>query len=310
MYAALDREFSDPVLRDLGRELALAVQAKFDIESTKTVGLTNRIIDEAVRPRCDLLWNNEILNTIRLKERGLLRPFRPAHAGDIPPGYRDKDETWYGFSGRARILLVNTRLVAEKDRPTRLLQLCDPRWKGKVGIAKPLFGTTATHACCLFVAWGDGKAAAFFRDLKANGVQVFSGNKQVASAVGSGQIAVGLTDTDDAMGEVEAGAPVAIVYPDSKPGESGTLIIPNTIALIKASPHPEEAQRLADAILAPAVEERLSEGPSAQIPLLTSSRSTPRVQTPATVHAMTIDFEAAAKLWERVAAFLLAEFAE
>jgi iron(III) transport system substrate-binding protein len=310
VYTALDREFSEPILTDLGRELGLAVQTKFDVESTKTVGLTNSIISEAVRPRCDLFWNNEILNTIRLKERGLLQPFRPAHAGDVPPGYADRDDTWYGFAARARILIVNTKLVSEKERPAGLLDLCDSRWKGKVGIAKPLFGTTATHATCLFVAWGDEKAGQYFRDLKANGVQVLSGNKQVAAEVGAGRLAFGLTDTDDAMGEVEAGNPVAIVYPDREPGQLGTLFIPNTIAVIKGAPHPEEARRLADRILDPAVEGRLADGPSAQIPLLKGSKTPARMQTPATLHAMEADFEAAAKAWDRVSAFLLAEFAE
>ena len=36
------------------------------------MGLTNLIITEAEQPRCDLFWNNEILNTLRLKEKGLL----------------------------------------------------------------------------------------------------------------------------------------------------------------------------------------------------------------------------------------------
>ena len=48
--------------------------AKYDDESTKTVGLTNVIIQEAGRPRCDVFWNNEILNTLRLEEKGLLEP--------------------------------------------------------------------------------------------------------------------------------------------------------------------------------------------------------------------------------------------
>src|SRR4029453_7354201 len=115
-------------------------------------------------------------------------------------------------------------------------------------------GTTATQAACLFAAWGDDKAMTFFRDLKANDVQVLSGNKQVATAAGSGQIAFGLTDTDDAMGEVEAGSPVAIVYPDRKPDELGTLFIPNTLAIIKGAPHPEAARALADHLLSPEVE--------------------------------------------------------
>src|SRR5262249_12791542 len=149
----------------------------------------------------------------------------------------------------------------------------------------------------------------FFNDLKANGVQVLSGNKQVAQAVGSGQIAIGLTDTDDAIGEIDAGSPVAIVYPDRQPGELGTPFIPNTPALIKGSPHPSAAEALANHLLSPEVEATLAGGPSAQIPLLKTTRASVRVETPATVHAMEVDFEAAAQLWDQVATFLAEAFA-
>src|SRR5262245_37518373 len=205
-----------------------------------------------------------MLNTIRLKDHGVLQPFRPSHADDVPAAFKDPDGMWYGFAARARVLLINTRLVPEADRPSGLADLTDPRRKGKIGIAKPLFGTTATQAACLFAAWGQEKAGKFFLDLKANGVQVFSGNKQVAMAVGSGQVGLGLTDTDDAMGEIEAGSPVAIVYTDRQPGQLGTLFIPNTLAMIKGAPHAEAAGRLADRIYNPEVEAALAEGPGAQ----------------------------------------------
>ena len=135
-------------------------------------------------------------------ESGLLAPFEPGHAADVPETFKAKDGTGYGFAARVRILLVNTERIPEAERPQSIKDLLDPKWKGKIGIAKPLFGTTATHAACLFAAWGDEKASAYFRDLKANGVQVLSGNKQAATAVSSGQIAFGLTDTNDAMGEI------------------------------------------------------------------------------------------------------------
>jgi iron(III) transport system substrate-binding protein len=309
VYSAQDQEFGEPVLRAYERLSGVKVATKYDVESTKTVGLANDIIAEKSRPRCDLFWNNEILNTLRLKELGLLEPFQPSHAGDLPDTFKAKDGTWYGFAGRARILIVNTKLVPEAERPTGIKDLLDPKWKGKIGIAKPLFGTTATQAACLFAAWGDEKAQQFFRDLKANDVQVLSGNKQVATAVGSGQIAFGLTDTDDAMGEVEAGSPVVIVYPDRKPDQLGTLFIPNTLAIIKGAPHPDAARALADHLLSPEVEATLANGPSAQIPLLKSTEASARVETPRTVHAMEVDFEAAAKAWKRTADFLAAEFA-
>jgi len=308
VYSALDREFADPRLEAYARSSGVVVRSKYDIESTKTVGLTNLLIAEAGRPRCDLFWNNEILNTIRLSEKGLLAPFRPTRAGELPPTFRAADATWYGFAARGRILIVNTELVAAADRPRSIFDLVDLRWKGKVGIAKPLAGTTATHAACLFAARGEAEARKFFLDLKANEVAVLSGNKQVATAVGSGQLAFGLTDTDDAMGEIDAGRPVAIVYPDRDPDRMGTLFIPNTLAILRGAPHRAEAEALADHLLSPAVEAALAEGPGAQIPLLQSTRTPARVETPATVHAMDVDFAQAARLWDGVALFLEAEF--
>ncbi len=308
VYCALDREFAEPILTGFEAKSNVEVSAKYDVESTKSVGLTNQLMAEASRPRCDLFWNNEILNTLRLREKGLLAPFHPAQAADLPESFRSADGTWYGFAARARVLIVNKRLVPDAERPRTMAELVEPKWKGRIGMAKPLFGTTATHAACLFSAWGDEKATAYFRALKANEIAILSGNKQVARDVGAGKIAVGVTDTDDAIGELEAGSPVVIVYPDCTPDGMGTLFIPNTLAVLKGAPDPKDAEALASYLLTTDVEAALAAGPSAQVPLLKSTLAPSRVETPQTIHAMSVDFEAAAKLWDRVAAFLGAEF--
>jgi iron(III) transport system substrate-binding protein len=186
--------------------------------------------------------------------------------------------------------------------------LLDPQWYDRVGIAKPLFGTTATHAACLFNVWGDAKAEEFFHAVKRN-AQIMAGNKQVARAVATGQLAFGLTDTDDAVIEVEAGMPVEIVYPDQLEGGLGTLFIPNTLALIKDSPNPEAAEKLLDFLLSAEVERQLADGPSAQIPLREGVPASDRVKTPEQVRAMEVDFEAAAEVWDTAAKYLQSEFA-
>ena len=95
VYSSLDREFSDPVLKDLARDVGVTLRPKYDVESTKTVGLVNTIIAESVRPRCDLFWNNEILNTIRLKRKGLLQPY-PIRATSTPCPRRSRTPTACG----------------------------------------------------------------------------------------------------------------------------------------------------------------------------------------------------------------------
>ena len=182
----------------------------------------------------------------------------------IRPIFRSPKGTWEGFAARARVLIVNKNLVPQSDRPKSIEDLADPKWKGRVGMAKPLFGSTATQAACLFAFWGPDRAKAYYRKLKENQIEQLAGNKQVAVDVSAGKIAFGIADTDDALEEVEHGQPVVIVYPDQQPGGMGTMFFPNTLSVIKGCPHPEAARKLIDYLLSPAVEAQLAAGPSAR----------------------------------------------
>lgn len=294
VYTALDESFSEPIFRDFTSKTGIRVLAQYDTESTKTVGLANKIRAERSRPRCDVFWNNEILNTLSLKAEGLLSPCQPAGAKSFPPQYKDSEEFWYGFAARARVLIVNKGMVRDETFPRSIRDLADPMWKGKVGIAKPLFGTTASHVACLFAALGEEASLQYLEALKTNSIQVHGGNKGCAEAVANGEAAFGLTDTDDAIEEIEAGKPVRIVYPDSTPDGMGTLFLPNTLALVKGAPHSAEAVQLISFLLSAEVEEKLASGPSAQIPLNPSARPSPRVKGPTEIKPMDVDFTKAA----------------
>jgi iron(III) transport system substrate-binding protein len=308
VYSALDVEFSEPLLQQFTQETGIVVRAKYDVESTKTVGLTNALIAEGDRPRCDLFWNNEILNTLRLDRRGLLAVYDSPQRERFSQSFYASTLTWYGFAARARVLIVNTdRLPEASQRPSSVLELAAPRWQGRVAIAKPLFGTTASHATVLFHVMGEARAREFWLHVRDN-VELLSGNKQVALAVARGQFDWGLTDTDDAIIEIEKGRPVELIYPDQQEGQMGTLFIPNTLAIIRGGPNPAAARQLLDYLLSAKVEAQLAAGPSAQIPLGAGAKRSTRVRTPAEVRAMEVDFAAAAKRWEVAAPFLRDQF--
>jgi iron(III) transport system substrate-binding protein len=231
----------------------------------------------------------------------------PPAAAEFPAQFRSPNGLWHGFAARARVLIVNTDLVTEDDRPKSVEDLADPQWNDRAGIAKPLFGTTASHVACLFAYWGDDRAMEFFTKVKDN-ARIMSGNKAVAEAVGKGHLAFGLTDTDDAIIEKDAGRPVEIVYPDQHEGGMGTLFIPNTLAVIRGGPNPGSAHKLIDYLLRPQIEVLLAEGRSAQIPLHPQAEAELRVQTPRTVRPMEVDFRAAADRWDTAYEFLSREF--
>ena len=311
VYSAADREFAEPIIAAYQRRHAKTeVIPQFDVESTKTVGLVTRIETESSRPRCDVFWNNEIMHILRLESAGLLAPISWDIPRDWPTSMRSKQNMWVGFGARARVLLVNRELLpASGDRPNSVSDLVDSRWQNKCGVASPLFGTTATHFTVLVEKLGSEKAAEFFSQVRQNAV-VLAGNKQVAQAVSAGQLAFGLTDTDDALIEIDNGLPVEIIFPDQATDQLGTLMIPNTVAVLKNAPHPIAAQSLANFLLSEDTEGRLAMGSSGQFPIRPNHPQKSRANPNASLRTMDVDFEKAAALWPSVSKQLSDIFAK
>jgi iron(III) transport system substrate-binding protein len=172
VYTALDQIFSEKVLGAFEQETGIDVKPVYDTEATKTVGLVNRILAEKDNPQCDVFWNNEVVRTVMLKRRGVLQTYASPSAADIPAEFKDAEGYWHGFAARARILVCNTSELTDAERPSSIEELTEARWRGKITLANPVFGTTATHAAALFASWGDEKAKAYYRALKANDVLI------------------------------------------------------------------------------------------------------------------------------------------
>ncbi|MEZ6109252.1 MAG: hypothetical protein R3B96_25015 [Pirellulaceae bacterium] len=69
-----------------------------------------------------------------------------------------------------------------------------------------------------------------------------------------------MTDTDDAIIELEQGSEVAVIYPDQD--SVGALLIPNTLACPMNYPIPRTPTVYSRAF-SPGIETRLADGPSA-----------------------------------------------
>ena len=72
VYTALDQIFFRIVLKRLEEETGIEVKPIYDTETTKTVGLVNRILAGRDNPQCDVFWNNEIVRMVMLKCRARL----------------------------------------------------------------------------------------------------------------------------------------------------------------------------------------------------------------------------------------------
>ncbi|MCA8960544.1 MAG: extracellular solute-binding protein [Planctomycetes bacterium] len=291
VYTALDPVFSREIFARFTAETGIRVDAVFDTEATKTTGLVERIRRESRRPSCDVFWNNEILRTIRLADEDLLERYESPSASDIPAEFKDAAGRWTGFAARARTVAFDPARTAADLVPRTHLALADARWRGEVAIANPQFGTTGSHLACLLAAWGEDRYRQFLESLAANDIRVVAGNATSRDMVISGEVALGLTDTDDV--EVVRRRDASIDerrFPDE-----GTIVLPNTIALIRGAPNREPAERLIDFVLSETIEAELAASKSRQIPVRDS------VPVPATglrmaeIRRLDVSFAEAAK---------------
>jgi iron(III) transport system substrate-binding protein len=279
IYCAHDAIYAESILRDFEKRTGIPVDIRYDTEATKSLGLTEMLIREKEAPRCDVFWNNELLGTLDLQDRGILEPYQGSGYARIPAAFKAPDGSWTGFAARLRVTTFNT--TKNGPTPPDFAALEPGSDLSHIAIAKPLYGTTLTHYTVLWKLWGGEKLQAWHREWRSRGVKELNGNAAVKDAVAEGACSAGFTDTDDFFEAKDDGRPVAMA--PVRVGNGQTICIPNTVAIIRGSRHREASRRLVDFLLSEETELALAKSKSRQIPL----GPVPRDRLPAEVRELT-----------------------
>lgn len=202
------------VLRAQTRVLNLYSSRHYDTdealysEFTKQTGITvnrveagedpllARLQSEGANSPADVLVTVDAGRIERANSLGLLQPFASeALASRIPAHLRDPEGHWFGFSTRARVILVARDRIAENAVAT-YEDLADPKWKGKVLIRSSTNVYNQSLAGAMLAAHGEAKTEAWARGVVANMARPPRGGDtdQIrAAAAGEGDIAVANT---------------------------------------------------------------------------------------------------------------------
>jgi iron(III) transport system substrate-binding protein len=288
LYCSVDQAIAEPIVAAFEKQSGIEVLAKYDTEASKTVGLAQRLRAEAAAPAADVFWSGEVFHTIRLAREGLLAPYRgeggtPLHSTsdaalksqgrdalatqgqDGLATFADPNGCWYGFALRARVIGYNTNRVSAQEAPKSLEDALEPKWKGRLLMASPAFGTTGGDVASWFAHYGPDRAREILRRLKDNGVRIVSGNSTAVRMVATGQADICFTDTDDVYAGQRNGWPVAMNFLDQ--GGDGVLAIPNTAAVIKGGPNRRNAAILMQFLLSAELERLLVQSDSHNSPV-------------------------------------------
>jgi len=216
-----------------------------------------------------------------LQQNGLLASVAPSTLAHTPSRYNSPQGDWVGVSARVSVLIYNTRLLKPGQLPTSVMQLADPKWKGKLAFAA---GETDFQPIVTSVArtYGDAAALRWLDALKANAAgHIYPDNETITNEVNLGQAAIGVINQYywyRQRAQVGAsGMHSAIAY--FAPRDPGYVIDVSGAAVLKSSKHKADAQKLLAFMVSAEGQQIIAHSDSFEYPIA-SGVSTAQPETP------------------------------
>jgi iron(III) transport system substrate-binding protein len=155
--------------------------------------------------------------------------------------FRDEDGRWVGTSGRTRVLAYNTDRLDESELPTSVLELTEPEWKGRVGVA-PTNASFQAFVTAMRLSLGDERTREWLEGLRANGAKTYEKNLPIVEAVATGEVDVGLVNHYylALVKQEQPDAPVANHLFEA--GDPGTLVSVAGAGVLASSDQRQDAE--------------------------------------------------------------------
>lgn len=312
VYTTMEKKLVEPIFQKFTEKTGIQLVCQWPDSLGGTQDLLAAVLDQQGRPRCDLVWHLEPVQTVRLRQQNLLAAYEWAEGQRFSQWAKSPDGRWHGLAARARLLLLYSPAFKDKPSdqiPSSILDLANSKYRSKVAMAGPTSPTAVAHLACLCAFWGPERTKQFLGQLRENQVQFFPTEEETARKVAEGRCLLALTDSDQAIRLVDKGSPVFLVYPDQRENQPGCLFLPSTIGIFRKAVHPWAARQLADYLLDPQVETQLTNGPAALVPLNYEVTAFSRIPSPDNIKALKVDYRTAAGYWEEILKFFQQQLA-
>jgi iron(III) transport system substrate-binding protein len=229
--------------------------------------LGDQILQEGSSSPADVFYTENTPVLEALREHGLLAPVERSTLASVPSRYDSAQGDWVGVSARVSVLVYNTSEIKPSQLPSSILELAEPKWKGKVGFAP---SETDFQPLITSIVKFDGKTAAesWLKGLQANS-KTYPDNETVVAQVNNGESAVGLINHYywfRLRAEIGAGAMHSALhyYAAESPGD---LVDVSGAAVLKSSSHRAAAQKLLAFLVSHAGQETIARSHSYEYPL-------------------------------------------
>ena len=232
---------------------------KVNIRSGKDFELANQIVQEGDASPADVFVTENSPAMQIVQNSGLFAPVDTATLAQVPPRFAPSTADWVGVAARATVLVYNPSQLSPEKLPKSIMDLSQPDWKDRVGVAATGADFQAIVSAVLALQGADATAD-WLKGLKRN-ARVYSGNGAVMKAVNTGEIPAGVIYhyywyKDRAESGANSANTELYFFPDQDPGG---FVSVSGLGALKSSKHPKEAQMLLQYMTGPAGQKVLAD---------------------------------------------------
>ena len=285
VYSAQHESLVRTMLEDFTAETGIEVEFR-DANDTE---LANQIVQEGEASPADVFLTENSPAIDVVDDAGLLAPLDPATLDQVDEAYRPSSGNWVGFAARSTVLAYQPEAVAEADLPASILELADPAYEGRVGIAAGGADFQAIVSAVLALEGEDG-ARAWLTGLERN-AEVYVSNTAVMQAVDEGQVDVGVMYhyywyRDQAENGLLGDDAELHYFRNEDPG---AFVSVSGAGVLASSDQPEEAQRLVQFLTDRPAQERLADSSALEYAVGTGVASAESLPPLADLQAPAVD---------------------
>ncbi|AFY37119.1 extracellular solute-binding protein family 1 [[Leptolyngbya] sp. PCC 7376] len=239
-----------------------ATGIKINLIEGKDDELLERLKTEGENSPADVLITVDIARLWRAQSEGLLQETdSEALISAIPENLRSTDNTWFGLTKRARIIVYNTEAVDEADLTT-YEDLADPKWAGRFCVRSSSNTYNQSLVASKIVELGEEATEAWAKGLVSNFAREPEGNDTAQiKAVAAGECDLALVNSyyvarlrsSDDQESQEIIANIGAFFPNQEAG--GTHVNISGAGMMANAPNPEQAQEFLEFMVTPEAQE-------------------------------------------------------
>jgi iron(III) transport system substrate-binding protein len=207
--------------------------------------LANQIVQEGRVSPADVFYaeNSPVLQFVHGK--GLVAPVAASTLAHVPSRYNAPAGDWVGVTARVSGVVYNTARLAPAALPRSVMDLADPKWAGRLGLApsEPDFLPVITSVSR---AYGRDAALRWLKGLRANaGSHVYPDNETLTAAVNRGAVAIGVVDNYYwyRLAYEQGTRATQSAFATFAPRDAGYVLDVSGAAVLRTSRRPGAAQR-------------------------------------------------------------------